>query len=414
MITIFEPILANTLVYIDDILLFSPDEQSHAKLLSKFYSIVTKYGIMLSEKKMEVEVTTIQFLDMEISDGKYQPQPHVAQELLKFPNELSSQKMIQQFLGQTEAVKAIKYLAKKMPPLKIPASAEKRILQTDASDECWGAIHVTYQVVSERLDADLQGTPTDQTTYRRMIGGLMYLTASQPDIAFATFVCARYQARPTVTSKRSNGSSGCKDDCKSTSGGVQFLGGKLVSWSSKKQDCTAMSTAGLNYVSLLHGCAQYWFYNGVEDIISFKTTGRLQPLDISFARYSPNAMTTTDTMGRISIILAFIIQLSFDSYQVYKDHLSQLARCDIHEEYFLIMKTSKTKLGCDTSWMITEDIQLHGDIDKQEIYVALIDENLAFERIERWWMRQEMLLMIVLIPWNDESNIPGTKIAQEL
>ncbi|GJV12548.1 hypothetical protein Tco_1354089 [Tanacetum coccineum] len=36
---------------------------------------------------------------------------------------------------------------------------------------------------------------------------------------------------------------GCKDDCKSTSGGLQFLGEKLVSWSSKKQDCIAMSTA---------------------------------------------------------------------------------------------------------------------------------------------------------------------------
>ncbi|GJY03449.1 hypothetical protein Tco_0369389 [Tanacetum coccineum] len=53
-------------------------------------------------------------------------------------------------------------------------------------------------MATERLDADLQGTPTDQTTYHRMIGGLMYLTASRPDIAFATFVCARYQARPTV------------------------------------------------------------------------------------------------------------------------------------------------------------------------------------------------------------------------
>ncbi|GJX99397.1 retrovirus-related pol polyprotein from transposon TNT 1-94 [Tanacetum coccineum] len=53
-------------------------------------------------------------------------------------------------------------------------------------------------MATERLDANLQGTPTDQTTYRRMIGGLMYLTASRPDIAFATFVCARYQARPTV------------------------------------------------------------------------------------------------------------------------------------------------------------------------------------------------------------------------
>ncbi|GKE80273.1 putative reverse transcriptase domain, viral movement protein, partial [Tanacetum coccineum] len=84
MITIFEPILANTLVYINDILLFSLDEQSHAELLSEFYSLVTKYRIMLSEKKMEVGVTTTQFLGMEISNGKYQPQPHVAQELLKF------------------------------------------------------------------------------------------------------------------------------------------------------------------------------------------------------------------------------------------------------------------------------------------------------------------------------------------
>nr|GEW49964.1 putative reverse transcriptase domain-containing protein [Tanacetum cinerariifolium] len=49
---------------------------------------------------------------------------------------------------------------------------------------------------------------------------------------------------------------GCKDDCKSTLGGLQFLGGKLVSWSSKKQDCTVMSTAEAEYVSLSACCAQ--------------------------------------------------------------------------------------------------------------------------------------------------------------
>ncbi|GJX97831.1 hypothetical protein Tco_0353629 [Tanacetum coccineum] len=49
---------------------------------------------------------------------------------------------------------------------------------------------------------------------------------------------------------------GCKDDCKSTSGGLQFLGGKLVSWSSKKQDCTVMSTTKAEYVSLYACCAQ--------------------------------------------------------------------------------------------------------------------------------------------------------------
>nr|GFA69046.1 uncharacterized mitochondrial protein AtMg00810-like [Tanacetum cinerariifolium] len=43
---------------------------------------------------------------------------------------------------------------------------------------------------------------------------------------------------------------GCEDTFKSTSGGAQFLGEKLVSWSSKKQDYTALSTAEAEYVSL--------------------------------------------------------------------------------------------------------------------------------------------------------------------
>ncbi|GJY79929.1 gag-pol polyprotein [Tanacetum coccineum] len=56
---------------------------------------------------------------------------------------------------------------------------------------------ISTPMATARIDADLQGTPTNQTKYRIMIRGLMYLTASQPDIAFATFVYARYQARPT-------------------------------------------------------------------------------------------------------------------------------------------------------------------------------------------------------------------------
>ncbi|GJT73121.1 hypothetical protein Tco_1032407 [Tanacetum coccineum] len=49
----------------------------------------------------------------------------------------------------------------------------------------------------------------------------------------------------------------CLDSRKSISGGIQFLGGdKLVSWSSKKQDCTSMSSAKAKYVSLFACCAQ--------------------------------------------------------------------------------------------------------------------------------------------------------------
>ncbi|GKC29305.1 retrovirus-related pol polyprotein from transposon TNT 1-94 [Tanacetum coccineum] len=69
------------------------------------------------------------------------------------------------------------------------------LLKKHGMDEC---ISMSTPMVAERRDADLQGTPTYQMTYHRMIGGLIYLTASQPDIAFTTFVCARYQARPTV------------------------------------------------------------------------------------------------------------------------------------------------------------------------------------------------------------------------
>ncbi|GKC67185.1 hypothetical protein Tco_1099783 [Tanacetum coccineum] len=142
-------------------------------------------------------------------------------------------------------------------------------------------------MATERLDADLQGTPTGQTTYRCMIIGLMYLTASRPDIAYATFVCALYQARPLVKYLKEvkrifrylrqsynmglwypkdsefeliayldADHAGSKDDYKSTSGGFQFLGEKLVSWSSKKQDCTAMSTAEAEYISLSACCTQ--------------------------------------------------------------------------------------------------------------------------------------------------------------
>ncbi|GJT96525.1 hypothetical protein Tco_1092043 [Tanacetum coccineum] len=49
---------------------------------------------------------------------------------------------------------------------------------------------------------------------------------------------------------------GCLDTCKSNSGRIQFLGDKLVSWSSKKQDCTTMSTAEAEYVALFAYCAQ--------------------------------------------------------------------------------------------------------------------------------------------------------------
>nr|GEX97874.1 retrovirus-related Pol polyprotein from transposon TNT 1-94 [Tanacetum cinerariifolium] len=59
---------------------------------------------------------------------------------------------------------------------------------------------------------------------------------------------------------------GCKDTFKSTFGGAHFLGEKLVSWSSKKQDCTAMSSAKAEYVYLSTCCAQViWMRTQLTD-----------------------------------------------------------------------------------------------------------------------------------------------------
>nr|GFB02546.1 retrovirus-related Pol polyprotein from transposon TNT 1-94 [Tanacetum cinerariifolium] len=138
----------------------------------------------------------------------------------------------------------------------------------------------TPMEIKDKFDLDQNRTPVDATKYRSMIGALMYLTSSRPDIVHATCLCARYQAKLTekhlkevkrifcylqgtinigllytkdsgfeLTGFSDANYAGCKDTFKSTSYGAQFLGKKLVSWSLKKQDCTAMSTAEAEYVS---------------------------------------------------------------------------------------------------------------------------------------------------------------------
>ncbi|GJW57785.1 hypothetical protein Tco_1085047 [Tanacetum coccineum] len=71
---------------------------------------------------------------------------------------------------------------------------------------------------------------------------------------------------------------GCNDNCKSTSGGIQFLGDKLVSWSSKKQDCTTMSTAEAEYVSLSACCAQEHVEKGTIELYFVETKYKLADL----------------------------------------------------------------------------------------------------------------------------------------
>ncbi|MDL1135888.1 reverse transcriptase domain-containing protein, partial [Yersinia pestis] len=132
----------------------------------------------------------------------------------------------------------------------------------------------TPMTTNTKLSKDDKGSSVDHTTYRSMIGSLLYLTATRPDLLQAVCMVARFQASPTETHLTAvkrifrylkgtmelgiwypKGKSftlvaysdadwaGCIDDRKSTSGGAFYLGDRLVAWHSKKQDSVSLSTA---------------------------------------------------------------------------------------------------------------------------------------------------------------------------
>ncbi|GJX32677.1 retrovirus-related pol polyprotein from transposon TNT 1-94 [Tanacetum coccineum] len=117
----------------------------------------------------------------------------------------------------------------------------------------------TPMATQPKLDADLSGKLVDQTDYHSKIGSLMYLTSSRPNIVQA-------DSGFELTAFSDADHAGCLDTRKSTYGGIQFLGDKLVSWMSKKQDCTAMSSAEAEYVVLSASCAQVmWMRTQLKD-----------------------------------------------------------------------------------------------------------------------------------------------------
>ena len=130
------------------------------------------------------------------------------------------------------------------------------------------------------LDVDEDGEAVDQKDFRGMIGSLLYLTVTRPDIQFVVCLCARYQASPRTSHRQavkrifkylkftpefglwySSGSSlflrgfsdanhaGCRIDCKSISSTCQLLGTSLVSWSSHKQASVSLSTIEAEYIA---------------------------------------------------------------------------------------------------------------------------------------------------------------------
>ncbi|GJY33692.1 gag-pol polyprotein [Tanacetum coccineum] len=157
-------------------------------------------------------------------------------------------------------------------------------------------------MATKHLDANLSGTLVDQTKYRSMVGVLMYLTTSIPDIIHATCYCARYQAKPTekhltavkrifrylkdsinvgiwypkdtgfeLTAFTDSNHAGCLDSRKSTSGGIKFLGGDKLVCCRPKCRCQFPCTSA-NPVCVLSVCCDQvlWFENSAHRTMAYK------------------------------------------------------------------------------------------------------------------------------------------------
>ncbi|GJW89329.1 putative ribonuclease H-like domain-containing protein [Tanacetum coccineum] len=147
------------------------------------------------------------------------------------------------------------------------------------------------------LVKDEEASDVDVHLYRSMIGSLMYLTASRPDIMFAVCACSRFQVTPKTSHLHAvkrifrylkgkpkiglwyprvssfdleaysdSDYAGANLDRKSTTGGCQFLGRRLISWQCKKQTIVATSTTEAEYVAAANCCGQVlWIQNQMLD-----------------------------------------------------------------------------------------------------------------------------------------------------
>eukprot|EP00253_Pinus_taeda_P008929 PITA_08929 len=148
------------------------------------------------------------------------------------------------------------------------------------------------------LSSNNESPAINHPTYRSMIGSLLYLTGTRPDIIHAVGIVGRFQANPkeshlqavkrifkylqgtqdfglwypkdtyfTLHAYTDVDWGGSVDDRKSTSGGAFYMGSRLVSWFNKKQSSIALSTTEAKYVAVASCCTQLlWMMQTLQDI----------------------------------------------------------------------------------------------------------------------------------------------------
>lgn len=170
-------------VYVDDILVFSDNEEDHLLHVAMILQKCFQHGIILSKKKAHLFKEKINFLGLEVDEGTHKPQVHILEHIHKFPDTLEDKKQLQRFLGiltyasdyipklaqirkplqaklkenvpwkwsneDTNYMKKVKKNLTSFPPLHHPLPDEKLIIETDASDDYWGGMLKAVQITND-------------------------------------------------------------------------------------------------------------------------------------------------------------------------------------------------------------------------------------------------------------------------
>ncbi|GKA82289.1 hypothetical protein Tco_0789037 [Tanacetum coccineum] len=189
---------------------------------------------------------------------------------------------------------------------------------------------------------DEDGEEVDVHLYRLRIGSLMYLTSSRPDIMFAVCSCARYQVNPKVSHLHAvkrifrylkgqpklglwypkdspfdlvaytdSDYAGASLDRKSTTGGCQFLGCRLISWQCKKQTVVANSIIEAEYVAASSYCGQVlWIQNQLIDYGDSNDKKLIQMIEIHTDKNVADLLTKAFDVSRFQYLIASIGMLN--------------------------------------------------------------------------------------------------------
>ncbi|GJR09518.1 putative ribonuclease H-like domain-containing protein [Tanacetum coccineum] len=205
-----------------------------------------------------------------------------------------------------------------------------------------------YEAAKTKLK-DETDPPVNVHLYRSMIGSLMYLTASRPDIMFAVSACSRHQVTPLTSHLNAvkkifkylkgqpklglwypkdspfqleaysdSDYAGSHGDRKSTTGGCQFLGRRLISWQCKKQTIVATSSTEAEYVAAASCCAQVLKIHTDDNVANLLTKAfdgpRFEYLVVHIGMVDMVLVSAGSTMILLGVILPAGCFVSAGSY----------------------------------------------------------------------------------------------------